>query len=151
VWRNGRRAAALTRVGALTARRYAAGYHSRALGRRAVGRYRATVYVASGGTTRRVVRNFRVSPPRPRITGIAVTDGRRRVMLTLFSRARVAAHLERLRGGRFVRVRGLGVRTRARGRHLLALPRAMAPGRYRVIVRTNEGGRRTERSRGLRI
>ena len=60
--------------------------------------------VSQPGKNRNVTRTFKVAPRRPRITGVAKRGRARLVKLRLYSRAKVNGRVERLSGGRFVRV-----------------------------------------------
>jgi hypothetical protein len=152
VKRGKRRVPTFKKVKSLRARAQAAGPNrARSLGRLAPGRYRLSIRLKSATRVRNVVRNFRVSPRRPNLLGIPRAKGRRFVNLKLYSRARVSGQVQRLQGGRFVKVRQIRARTLARGERRMAVPGGLSKGRYRVKLMINEGGRRTGRAKRFRI
>jgi hypothetical protein len=152
VKRGGKRTAAYTKLKRIRAKAQAAGpARRRSLGRLAPGRYRVKVRLRSATGVRNVVRTFRVSPRRPKLTSISVRKGRHLVSLRLYSRARITGWVQRLRGGAFLNVRRVPATARSSGERRIALPPRLPKGRYRVKLAINEGGRRTTRAKRFRV
>ncbi|MDH3724438.1 MAG: S8 family serine peptidase, partial [Thermoleophilia bacterium] len=152
VKRGNKRIATFKKVRNLRARAQAAGpKRARSLGRLSPGRYRLSIRLKSGTGVRNVVRNFRVSPRRPKLLTVSTAKGKRFVNLMLYSGAGVSGQVQRLQGRQFVNVRRIRARALGSGERRLAVPRGLRKGHYRVKLVINEGGRKTGRAKRFRI